>query len=256
MNTAAHPDDPKHLAVCPVCQANARQEAGELGIDLYRVWTRVAAEVWSPERGHLENWAARALRSPGLARALVTTPSLLLSWLGASIVVLLIGIAATHSSGTPWVQLLAPILAAAGIAYAYGPGIDPAFELSRSLPISDRMVLLVRALAVFGVNAGLGILASLLAGSATGVTFGWLAPMTAISALALAVAVTSHSPAIGAGAALAVWSVVVLAGRVGAGEADAALALALAPVYLLCAAGCAAVALVVTAGKRERMSAW
>lgn len=256
MNTAAHPDDPKHLAVCPVCQAHARQQAGELGIDLYRVWTRVAAEVWSRQPGRVETLAARLLRSPGLARALVTTPSLLLSWVGASVVVLLAGIAATHGTGTAWVQLLAPVIAAAGIAYAYGPGIDPAFELSRSLAVGDRMVLLTRALAVFGLNALLGLAASAAGGAAAGVTFGWLAPMTALSALALAVAVWSHAPAAGVGAALAVWSVVVLASEVGAGDPDAAVAAALAPIYLVCALLCAGFALAFASGKRERRPAW
>ena len=69
------------------------------------------------------------LRSPGLARALVTTPSLVLSWILASVVVLAAGVIATASTDTPWVALLAPALAGIGIAYAYGPGIDPAFEL-------------------------------------------------------------------------------------------------------------------------------
>ncbi len=48
--------------------------------------------------------------------------------------------------------LLAPGVAASGIAYAYGPGIDPAWELSQSMAVGDRMVLLVRVLAVFALN--------------------------------------------------------------------------------------------------------
>ena len=60
--------------------------------------------------------------------------------------------------------LLAPAVAAAGIAYAYGPGIDPAWELSWSMAVSDRMVLLVRAVAVFGLNAVLGLAASAASG--------------------------------------------------------------------------------------------
>ena len=56
------------------------------------------------------------------------------------------------------------------------------------MAISDRMVLLVRALAVFGLNAALGLAASAASGAAAAVTFGWLVPMTAICALALATA--------------------------------------------------------------------
>ena len=48
--------------------------------------------------------------------------------------------------------LLAPAIAGAGIAYAYGPGVDPAYELSMSMAVSDRMVLLARVLAIFAID--------------------------------------------------------------------------------------------------------
>ena len=129
-------------------------------VDLSRVWTSVAAQVWRRRPGWLERTAGRLLRSPGLARALLTTPSLLLPWLIASIVVLTAGAAVTLNSGQPVVALLAPAVAAAAIAYSYGPGVDPAWELSCSMAVSDRMLLLVRALAVFAVNAVFGLTAS------------------------------------------------------------------------------------------------
>ena len=119
------------------------------GVDLDRVWLGVATEVWRRRPGRIERSAIRVLRSPGLARALLITPSLLVPWLIASVVVLAAGVAATVGSGVSVVPLVAPAVAAAGIAYAYGPGIDPAYELSRSMAVSDRMVLLVRAVAVF-----------------------------------------------------------------------------------------------------------
>ncbi len=92
-------------------------------VDLARVWLGVAAEVWRRRPGPAERLAARALRSPGLARALVTTSSLLPGWLIATAVVLAVGMAATLGTGTPYVALLAPAVAGAGIAYAYGPGL-------------------------------------------------------------------------------------------------------------------------------------
>jgi ABC-2 type transport system ATP-binding protein len=145
-------------------------------VDLGRVWAGVAAEVWRRRPGPLERLAGRLTGSPGLARALVTTPSLLLGWVIATAVVLAAGAAATLGTGTPYVALFAPGVAAAGIAYAYGPGIDPAWELSQSMAVSDRMVLLVRALAVFGLNAALGLAASAASGAAVAITFGWLVP--------------------------------------------------------------------------------
>jgi hypothetical protein len=254
----AHPDDDFHVARCVDCQTRLSTQA--LDVDLERVWVRVAADVWARPVGAGERFAAALLRSPALARALVTTPSLVLSWLLASAAVLLIGVLLTQSSSTPWVALLAPALAGASIAYAYGPGVDPAFELSQTMPVSDRMILLVRGLAVFGLNAVLGLIASLFAGSVTGITFIWLVPMTAVCALALAAATLSRSANAGVGAALAGWAIMVLGAAAlstsqTAMPSDMALAAAvsnetLLPFYLACGAVCVAVTLWATTGRQ------
>ena len=231
-------------------------------VDLSRVWTSVAAQVWRRRPGWLERTAGRLLRSPGLARALLTTPSLLLPWLLASVVVLAAGAAATLSSGQPVVALLAPAVAATAIAYCYGPGIDPAWELSCSMAVSDRMVLLVRALAVFAVNAVLGLAASAVAaaagvpagpgagsasGAAAAVTFGWLIPMTAVCAFALAVATVARSASAGAVAGVAAWLIIVLSGQVASGNFAAAVTdTVLFLPYLAIGVTCAAVALFAT----------
>jgi hypothetical protein len=212
-------------------------------VDLDRVWLGVATEVWRRRPGPVERVAARLLRSPGLARALVTTPSLLIGWVLATIVVVAVGWAATLTTGTPYVPLLAPAVAGAGIAYAYGPGIDPAWELAQSLAVSDRMVLLVRALVVFGMNAVLGLAASAASGTAAALTFGWLVPMAAVCALALAAATVSRSASVGVAAGLAGWMLVVLGGRSATGSLFAAVTTSsLVGPYLLFAAVCAAIA--------------
>jgi len=218
-------------------------DAGPPDVDLDRVWLGVAAQVWRRQPGWLERAAGRLLRSPGLARALVITPSLLPGWLIATGVVLVAGLLATRGTGTPYVPLVAPAVAGAGVAYAYGPGTDPAWELSRSMAVSDRMVLLVRALAVFGLNAGLGLAASAASGTAVAITFGWLVPMTAVCALALAAATVSQSSDVGVAAGMAGWVITVLGARVASGRLIAAVANArLVLPYLVFAAACGAVA--------------
>ena len=223
------------------------------GVDLDRVWVNVAAEVWCRSPGRLERTAARLLRSPGLARALVATPSLLLPWLISSVVVLGVGVGAEVSAGQPLVWLIAPVLAAVGMAYAYGPGVDPAWELSCSMAISDRLVLLTRAVAVFTVNAVFGLAASVLtlgtraSADAAPVTFGWLIPMAAVCALTLAVAVAARSASIGVGAGVAAWIILVLtrssvSDQFTAAVTDASLYLP----YLAVAACCAAVVVIAT----------
>ncbi len=212
-------------------------------VDLHRVWLAVAGEVWRRRPGPVERLAGRALRSPGLARALVTTPSLLLASLIASAVVLAAGVFATLGTGTPYVALFAPAVAAAGVAYAYGPGIDPAWELSQSMAVSNRMVLLVRVLVVFATNAGLGLAASAASGTAAAVTFGWLVPMTAVSALALAAATVTRSAMAGAAAGLAAWAITVLSVSSASGQVTQAVASsALIVPYLAVAAACGVIA--------------
>jgi hypothetical protein len=227
--------------------APAPWETAPPDVDLGHVWISVAAEVWRRDPGPVERLAGRLLRSPGLARALVTTPSLLLAWIIATVVVLFAGAGATLATGTPYVALLAPAVAAAGIAYAYGPGIDPAWELSLSMAVSDRMVLLVRALVVFALNAVLGLAASAASGTAAALTFGWLIPMTAVCALALAVATLTRSAVVGVAAGVAGWLIAVLSGAAASGQVTTAVtSSALVLPYLAFAACCGVVVLYAT----------
>jgi hypothetical protein len=173
----------------------------------------------------------------------VTTPSLLLGWVLASAVVLVAGMFATLGTGTPFVALFAPAIAAVGIAYAYGPGIDPAWELSQSMAVSHRMVLLVRVLAVFALNAALGLAAAAASGIAAAVTFGWLIPMTAVSALALAAATVTRSANAGVATGLAGWAITVLSVDTASGRVTIAVASSVLVLpYLAVAAACAAIA--------------
>jgi hypothetical protein len=230
-----------------VARLGARRDAVPSDVDLSRVWLGVAAQVWRRQPGLLERLAGRLLRSPGLARALVTTPSLLVGWVTATAVVLVAGLLATLGTGTPYVALVAPAVAAAGIAYAYGPGIDPAWELSCSMAVSDRMVLLTRALAVFGLNAALGLAAAAASGAAAAVTFGWLVPMTAVCALALAAATLARSANVGVAAGLAGWVITVLSAQAANGRFTAAVTdSALVVPYLAFAACCGAIVVYAT----------
>ncbi|MCO5995058.1 hypothetical protein [Actinoallomurus rhizosphaericola] len=216
-------------------------------VNLDRVWTGIATGLWRREVRWPERIIGRLLRSPGLARALLTTPSLLVPWLLASAVVLGAGTVATAASGRPLVSLVAPAVAAAGIAYAYGPGIDPAWELSCSAAVGVRMVLLVRAFGVLAVDTVFGLVGSAASGATVGVTFGWLIPMTAVSALALATATVTRSALVGTVAGSAAWAGTVLytrtaEGRVAAVVTDSSLVVP----YLVVTACCTAIVLFTT----------
>lgn len=250
-----HPDDTDHIATCADCQA--REAISNLDIDLEKVWSGITVELWSRPVGALERLAGYLLQSPGLARALLTTSSLVFSWLLASAVVLGVGVFATHATQIPWVALLAPALAGVGIAYAYGPGVDPAFELSQTMPVSDTMVLLARVVTVFGVNAVFGFVASLFTVQAVGLTFGWLAPMTLVASLGLAAATVARSANVGVASALGGWCIIVLASAFPAQDLAAAVeTAAFIPVYVLGTLVCLGLTLYSTNARRSEGLPW
>jgi len=154
-----------------------------------------------------------------------------------------VGVVVTAQTGEPWIALLAPVLAGVGIAFAYGPGVDPAWELSRSMAIRERTVLLSRVVAVFAVNALLGLLGSFVVGDALTLTLHWLVPMAMLSALGLAAASASGSAPVGAAAVVLGWALIVLGGSVSLGGMAAVQDARLMPIYSALAVVLAGVAL-------------
>ncbi|HPL30514.1 MAG TPA: zf-HC2 domain-containing protein, partial [Anaerolineae bacterium] len=59
-----------------------------------------------------------------------------------------------------FIQALAPLVAAAGLAMIYGPENDPSLELALATPTSPRQVLLARLVVVFGYDLALGLMAT------------------------------------------------------------------------------------------------
>src|SRR5690242_21885366 len=82
---ARHGEEPRPPGPAPAARRPASSRGGNQmngppdDIDLGRVWISVATQVWHRQPGWLERMAARLLRSPGLARAVLTTPSLLVT---------------------------------------------------------------------------------------------------------------------------------------------------------------------------------
>ncbi|HUY75261.1 MAG TPA: hypothetical protein VMV29_00720 [Ktedonobacterales bacterium] len=97
----------------------------------------------------------------------------------------------------PWAQapgtaaLLAAFLSALGMAFLYGPQVDPAREIALVTPTSPRLVLGVRCCVVFGydlaLNCGLVLPFLVVRGVVTPGWFlaNWLAPLCALSGIAL-----------------------------------------------------------------------
>ena len=226
-----------HLEGCRRC----REVAGALvDVDLDAVWAGVSATIDAPAPTLLERLAARAGIDPGLARFAALTPTIGPAWLLASTAVIalgmLLGWAARATAGTP-ALIVAPLVAAAVVAFAYGPAVDPAYEVVAVTPLSPTRGLLARLALVLTVNAVVVELADLaVPGPRANAT--WLLPMAAVALLAAVVAARSV-PLVGAVTGAGAWLLVLAAangGRVRLVElttGPAQLGFALAGVLLL-----------------------
>jgi putative zinc finger protein len=171
---------------------------------------------WAPRQ--LRYLAALVLAEARLVRIAVPLASALVLGLGMAVVRFGTG----TGTAAEMLALVAPIVAAAGVAGAYRAGHDPAAELVAATPASGRMLLLVRLTLVLGFDLVLALAASaVLAATAGGAGSGagldvlvaaWLGPMALLSALSLLVAVR-FGPDVALGVAVGLWSLRVLAGN-------------------------------------------
>jgi len=120
--------------------------------------------------------------------------------------------AARSAEALPFV-LMAPLVTAVGVAFLYGPAVDPALEIELATPVSPRLILLVRLALVFGFDLALGLAGSLALAllrpdvSLWPLVTAWLAPMTFLSALSLLLSVASADSGLGALVSLMLWVV-------------------------------------------------
>jgi len=216
-----------HLLACAPCRAALSTHADPAA--LTRMWAEVTEGVDAPRPGVIE----RALRAVGVpdhaARLLSATPSLRLSWLIAEAIAL--GQSAGHANvvhGGPREDVamfgflvLAALLPVLGVAFAYGPGVDPAYEMGIAAPMRSGRLLLIRAVAVLGASilfAGLGALAVPWRGWEA---VAWLLPSLGLTLATLALS-TAIRPRVAASAVATGWVVFAIALQMGSGDRFAA----------------------------------
>lgn len=141
-----------HLVRCAACRAAVAPYADTARLD--RVFADVVDAVGRPRPRGAER-VLRALRVPdGTARIVAATPALRVSWLLAVLAALAFAVLAAHSGdGTDVFVVLAPVLPVLGVAIAYGPGFDPAYEIAVAAPFGGLRLVLLRAGAVLGTTA-------------------------------------------------------------------------------------------------------
>jgi hypothetical protein len=227
-----------HLEGCPACRDRlsdavaARAPAVAALVDT--VWSglepRLAATPVMPYRrrwsARLSRWATPVM-VPWLAMVVsVTLLALLLDRIG------------TGTGEAPLVLLLAPVLPVLGVAASWSRGLDPAFELTASVPRAGLRLVLRRTASVLAVV----VPALFVGGGATGVTAGqWLLPCLAFTTATLAlggvIGVTRAAVSL-----VAVWAAVIAAPALAAGRTTAVLRTDALPVWaVLLALGTAVV---------------
>lgn len=137
-------------------------------------------------------------------------------WLATALVMLL-GVVVTLATYDPTTTsllpftVLAPVMAAVGVALLYDSDIRQMFELEDTTPASARLLLLARLTLVFGFNLLTGIAGSVVLAllqsdlSLWPLILSWLAPMTFLSAFAFFLSVVTTDAFFGIVVGLFVW---------------------------------------------------
>ena len=177
-----------HLERCPGCQARLVPAAGAARLDA--VWAGVVDGIDAPRVPLLERLLLRTGVPADTARLLAVTPSLQLSWLTGTAVVLALALAVAHSGdhGIALFLALAPVLPVAGVAAAFSARTDPLHEVAVAAPYSSYKLLLVRSAAVLVTTLLLAVPAAVLLPSAPWVAAAWLLPALALTSTCLALA--------------------------------------------------------------------
>ncbi|MFF2133871.1 zf-HC2 domain-containing protein [Streptomyces olivochromogenes] len=226
-----------HLEACGVCRdrlsAAVTAEAPAVAALVGTVWSELEPQLAAAAMPRQRRWSA------WLSRWMTPT---MVPWLAmvvsVTLLALLLDLVDTGSGEVSLVLLLAPILPVLGVAASWSRGLDPAYELTASVPRAGLYLVLRRTASVLAVV----VPALLVAGWVTGVTaVQWLLPCLAFTSTTLAlggvVGVTRAAVALAA-----VWAAAVVAPTLATSRTTFALQTGSLPVWgLVLALGTAVV---------------
>ncbi|HEY6890026.1 MAG TPA: zf-HC2 domain-containing protein [Solirubrobacter sp.] len=199
-----------HLPACSECRAAV---AGLVDTRrLARTWDAIEDAIDAPPRTLVERVLVRAGVGEPTARLLAVTPALRLSWLAAIAIVLTLAVVSARARGAEGVMvflLVAPLLPLAGVAAAYGPLVDPAFELTLAAPLGSFRLLVLRAVAVVAVTALIAAGAALALPGLDWTVAAWLLPSLGLTLAGLGLA-TSVGPTVSSLLVAGLWVFVVI----------------------------------------------
>ncbi len=153
-------------------------------------WRAIAADLDAPAPSLLERGLRRVGVGEAAARMAASTPALRRSWVIGTAVALLFGLGAADPArpveGLLVLLALAPLIPVAGVALAYGPGSDPAYEMALVAPASGWRLVAVRTAAVLAFSVPATALAAAATPGRSWWAAAWLVPALALSLACLA----------------------------------------------------------------------
>jgi len=175
-----------HMLGCPQCQAHLSAAVPSLTVD--RSWEAVADRI--DRSTSLVDRLVDHLGLPdGDGTVVAAAARLHGSWAAAVLGILIASLVVTGAGrdGTSEAAylVLAPMLPLLGVAVAYGPRTDPAWELSHTTPMPRLRLLLVRTAALLAVTLPLAGATGVATGAGPAVAAALL-PGLALAAIALA----------------------------------------------------------------------
>lgn len=153
-------------------------------------WSAIGMELDAPRPGLIE----RAMRRVGVpervSRLLVSTPALRRGWYLATAAAMVFALAAANPDSArenlTVFLMVAPLVPVAGVALAYGPVVDPMYEVSVATPLSGLRLVALRTMAVAGIALPVVALTALMIPPGPLTAGMWLVPSIALSAVCLA----------------------------------------------------------------------
>lgn len=200
-----------HLVACPDCRAQLTDRADHGRLD--RAWVGIADIVDMPRPTVVERVMRRIGVGADTARLLAATQSLQGSWLVAMVLALGFAVLAAQTSGDRGLAVflvLAPLIPVIGVAAAFGPGLDPTWEITAAAPAGGVRLLLMRAAAVFAATFTTAAVSSLALPGLSWTAAAWVLPALALTLASLALS-TFTTPERAATTVAVAWLVVVLA---------------------------------------------
>jgi hypothetical protein len=203
-----------HVLACDGCRGLLAPMVPAATID--RGWEGVEMATLAPRPGLVERGLLAAGVRQDVARLLAATPSLRLSWfLAEALVLCLATFVARQTSGVAAdaAHFLFLVVAArapvAGVAAAFGPGVDPTYEVGVAAPMRGERLLLLRSLAVLATSIVIGAVAAATMPGLDRALVVWLLPSLGLALATTAVA-TWVRPVVAAIAVSLLWLVVAV----------------------------------------------